>query len=388
IPRGQGAGTQGGHQESPDGSENRGRRRQYLRIRNPLPCARPADSTRGPGQARRNRSNRPLHAHRASRCDRRTRHHIPQLPRFRRPPWHLRRSIAGLRTRRRTLLSLPDSDKKCRRRTAGELLLPAMPEIGVIGKEESTMPPLQGRLRRAVLLLIAVVAAAAPSFSIAAPPSPDWSAVNKEALDYFRTYLRFDTTNPPDNTAQAIGFLKGILDREGIETATFESKPGAMSLVARLPGPPGRKPFLLLSHVDVVPAVASDWSHPPFSADLADGYVWGRGAIDNKAHGIMALMTMLELKRNHVPLRRGVVMMVNADEEAGGANGAQWMAANHWKAFDPAFAVNEGGIAIPDPFGGRGNVFEVSVAEKRVLWLKVTAHGHSGHGSIPRPDNP
>jgi acetylornithine deacetylase/succinyl-diaminopimelate desuccinylase-like protein len=263
-----------------------------------------------------------------------------------------------------------------------------MPEIGAIGKEKSTMPPLQGRLRRAALLLIAIVAAAAPSFSIAAPPSPDWSAVNKEALDYFRTYLRFDTTNPPDNTAQAIGFLKGILDREGIETATFESKPGAMSLVARLPGPPGRKPFLLLSHVDVVPAVASDWSHPPFSADLADGYVWGRGAIDNKAHGIMALMTMLELKRNHVPLRRGVVMMVNADEEAGGANGAQWMAANHWNAFDPAFAINEGGIAIPDPFGSRGNVFEVSVAEKRVMWLKVTAHGHSGHGSIPRSDNP
>ena len=116
-----------------------------------------------------------------------------------------------------------------------------------------------------------------------------------------------------------------------------------MSLVARLRGPADQKPFLLLSHVDVVPAVATDWSHPPFAADLTDGYVWGRGAIDNKAHGIMALMTMLALHRDKTPLRRGVVMMVNPDEEAGGANGAEWMAANHWDAFDPAFAVNEGG---------------------------------------------
>jgi len=88
--------------------------------------------------------------------------------------------------------------------------------------------------------------------------SPDWNAINQEALPYFRSYLRFDTSNPPDNTAQAITYLKNILDKEGIETTTFESKPGAVSLVARLPGPPDKKPFLLLSHVDVVPVVAKD----------------------------------------------------------------------------------------------------------------------------------
>ncbi len=238
------------------------------------------------------------------------------------------------------------------------------------------------------LALFALAGFSPPCAADAGAAAPDWSALDKEGLGYFQTYLRFDTTNPPDNTAQAIAFLKGILDKEGIETSAFESKPGAVSLVARLPGPPDKKPFLLLSHADVVPAVAADWSHPPFSGDLVDGYVWSRGAIDNKAHGIMAIMTMLALHRGHVPLRRGVVMMVNADEEAGGANGAEWMAANHWDAFDPAFAVNEGGIAMPDPFGGRDAVFEVSVAEKRVMWLRLTAHGHSGHGSIPTPDNP
>jgi acetylornithine deacetylase/succinyl-diaminopimelate desuccinylase-like protein len=88
--------------------------------------------------------------------------------------------------------------------------------------------------------------------------SPDFNAINQEALPYFQSYLRFDTSNPPDNTAQAIAYLKNILDKEGIENATFESKPGAVSLVARLPGPPDKKPFLLLSHVDVVPVVAKD----------------------------------------------------------------------------------------------------------------------------------
>jgi acetylornithine deacetylase/succinyl-diaminopimelate desuccinylase-like protein len=221
----------------------------------------------------------------------------------------------------------------------------------------------------------------------AAPPA-DWNSLDAEALGYFRQYLRFDTTNPPDNTAQAVAYLKQILDREGIETETFESKPGAVTLLARLPGPPGKKPMLLLSHSDVVPAVASDWLHPPFAGDLDDGFVWGRGAIDNKAHGIMAVMTLIALKRGGVPLRRGVELMINPGEEAGGADGAQWMVKEHWDAITPAFAVNEGGFATEDPFGSRSVVFPVAVAEKRVMWLRLTAYGHSGHGSIPIANNP
>ena len=114
------------------------------------------------------------------------------------------------------------------------------------------------------------------------------------------------------------------------------------------------KPLLLMSHADVVPAVGANWTHHPFDADVTDGYVWARGAIDNKAHGIMALMTMLALKRNHVELRRGVEMMVNPDEEAGGDNGATWMVNNHWDAIDPAFAFNEGGEGTPDWLGMQG----------------------------------
>src|SRR5260370_18741687 len=97
-------------------------------------------------------------------------------------------------------------------------------------------------------------------------PQIDWNKIDSEALDYFRTYLRFDTTNPPSNTAPAMAYLKTILDREGIATETFESKPGMVTLVAKLPGPDGVKPLLLMSHGDVLPAVRANWTHPPFGA--------------------------------------------------------------------------------------------------------------------------
>jgi acetylornithine deacetylase/succinyl-diaminopimelate desuccinylase-like protein len=239
----------------------------------------------------------------------------------------------------------------------------------------------------AAVAILALLALATSSFAQSAPQI-DWNKVDSEALDDFRAYLRFDTTNPPGNTAAAIAYLKAILDKEGIATETFESKPWMVTLVARIPGPAGVKPLLLMSHADVVPAVGANWTHPPFGAEVKDGYVWARGAIDNKAHGIMALMTMLALKRNHVALRRGVEMMVNPDEEAGGDNGATWMVNNHWDAIDPAFAFNEGGEGAPDWLGLKGVTFTVAVSEKRVNWLHVTVRGKGGHGSVPKPDNP
>ena len=239
----------------------------------------------------------------------------------------------------------------------------------------------------AAIILAAIIALASGSITFA-QSTLDWKAIDAEALGYFQSYLRFDTSNPPDQTADAIAFLKQILDKEGIATQVFVSKPGMANLVAKLPGPAGKKPLLLMSHADVVPAVAKDWSHPPFSGDLADGFVWGRGAVDNKAHGIMALMTMLALKRSGAHLKRGVTMMVNCDEEAGGNDGANWMAANHWDAFDPAFAFNEGGDGTPNWLGSRGVTFRVAVTEKRVMWLRLTAHGKAGHGSMPNADNP
>ena len=244
------------------------------------------------------------------------------------------------------------------------------------------------------LKFVATLAAMLASFALATPSAAqnavpiDWNKIDSEALGYFQDYLRFDTTNPPSNTAAAIAYLKNILAKEGIASETFESKPGMVSLIARLPGPPGVKPMLLMSHADVVPIAAANWTHPAFGAELSGGYVYARGAIDNKAHGIMALMTMIALKRNRVALRRGVEMMVNPDEEAGGDNGAKWMVEKHWDAIDPAFAFNEGGDGAPGWLGIHGNTFTVAVSEKRVNWLHISVRGKGGHGSVPKPDNP
>lgn len=228
----------------------------------------------------------------------------------------------------------------------------------------------------------------APVHAAFVDAEPDWNRLDAEALGYFRRYLQFDTSNPPGDTGAAIAFLREILDREGIATETFTPQPGKVNLIARIPGSENEKPMLLMSHADVVPADAAKWSHPPFRADLADGYIWARGAIDDKAHGIMALMTMIALKRNKIPLRRGLEVMINADEEVGGHLGAAWMIANHWQSIDPAFAINEGGGGRLNYLGSSGVTFAVAVAEKRVMWLRLTAHGKAGHGSEPNADNP
>jgi acetylornithine deacetylase/succinyl-diaminopimelate desuccinylase-like protein len=251
------------------------------------------------------------------------------------------------------------------------------------------------RPRRVAALLFAACcallltgAATAQDQPAAAGAEIDWDGLYAEAGQYFRGYLRFDTSNPPGDVEGAIGFIKKILDMEEIKYETFAAAPGKVNLVAKLPGPAEVKPLLLMSHADVVPVTASDWSHPPFRAEFQNGFVWARGAIDNKAHGIMALMTLIELKRQNLALRRGVEMMINADEEIGGAMGAKWMIENHWDAIDPAFAINEGGGGTLNWLGSEGVTFRVAVAEKGPLWLRLIAHGHSGHGSEPNPDNP
>ena len=243
-------------------------------------------------------------------------------------------------------------------------------------------------LLAACLLLSAGALNAAAGPPRSSQPAVDWDALGAGAGQYFQGYLRYDSSNPPGDTKAAIGFLKGILDLEEIPYQTFAAAPGKLNLVARLPGPQGVKPLLFMSHVDVVPANAADWSHYPFSGDYSDGYIWGRGAIDDKSQGLMALMTLVALKRQNLALRRGVEVMVNCDEETGGELGAKWMVEKHWDAIDPAFVINEGGAGTPHWLGSKGITFRVAVAEKRALWLKLIAHGRSGHGSLPNPENP
>lgn len=146
----------------------------------------------------------------------------------------------------------------------------------------------------------------------------DWNSVEREATGYLSQYLQVDTTNPPGNEIQGARFLQALLEKEGISCEIIESEPRRASLVSRLPGASGNRPLLLLSHIDVVPAEADKWLHPPFSGAVIGDEIWGRGAVDCKGLGIAEVMVLLLLKRSGHALGRGVVLVATADEEKSG----------------------------------------------------------------------
>lgn len=218
--------------------------------------------------------------------------------------------------------------------------------------------------------------------------APDWKAVEAEAITTVQSYIRINTSNPPGDVTKASDFLMGIFEREGIPARRFESGPGRSIVLARLKGSGTAKPILLLHHMDVVPTDPSRWQHDPFGGEIADGKIWGRGAIDMKGLGVVQLMAFLSLKRQHVALDRDVIMMAVPDEEVGGALGAQWMRANHYDELDPEYILDEGGFGSRDLFAPGKLVFGISVAEKKIMWLKLRAEGVAGHGSQPHDKNP
>ena len=213
----------------------------------------------------------------------------------------------------------------------------------------------------------------------------DWDAVGREAADILSRYIRIDTSNPPGGEANAAQFLAELLSREGIESQTHEPAPGRANLVARLggAGTAAQKPLLLMHHMDVVPAVSSAWQAPPFAGELRDGYVWGRGAIDDKGLGTIHLMALILMKRLGVPLDRDLILMAVADEEEGGENGAGWMVENRWSEIECEYVWDEGGTGS-EGIIGRSPVFAVSVSEKTSMVVTLRATGSGGHGSMAR----
>ncbi len=215
----------------------------------------------------------------------------------------------------------------------------------------------------------------------------NWPAVTDETIRHLQALLRLDTTNPPGHESLASEYLAGVLRAEGIEPLVLESAPGRGNVIARLKGTGEAPPLLLYGHTDVVPAEPAHWSHPPFAAEIADGYVWGRGAVDMKDTVAQQLMIMLLLKRQGVTLRRDVIFAATADEEIGGEDGfgVAWLVKQHPDLLRAEFGLTEvGGYNLE--FAGR-RVYLVQVAEKGTCWLKVRAHGRPGHGSMPHADN-
>jgi len=207
------------------------------------------------------------------------------------------------------------------------------------------------------------------------------------AVKWMQEYLRIDTTNPPGNEAKAAAFFKKILDQEGIENHVFDYAPGRADLWARLPhtSADGKRPLILLNHMDVVTSDASHWTHPPFSGAIAGSVMYGRGAQDMKNEGLAQLVVMVMLKREHVPLDRDVIFLAVSDEEADGT-GTDWFISHQRDLLGNAeFLINEGGENLLQ--NGKVKYISVDVGEKTPLWLHVVARGRPGHASRPNVDS-
>lgn len=224
------------------------------------------------------------------------------------------------------------------------------------------------------------------STSGAGTPSYDPAA---EVVELCRELIRIDTSNYGDDSGpgerKAAEYVATLLDEVGIESRLYESTPGRTSLVARWGGSEG-DPLLVHGHLDVVPAAAEDWQVDPFSGEIQDGYVWGRGAVDMKDFDAMLLSVVRARARaGHVP-DRPIVMAFTADEEAGGHKGAQVLVEEHPDEIaDCTEAIGEVGGFSATVRGQR--VYLIEAAEKGMAWMRLTARGRAGHGSMVNPEN-
>ena len=205
--------------------------------------------------------------------------------------------------------------------------------------------------------------------------------IETEAVEWLKAYLKIETVNPPGNESRAVDYIANIFEQEGIEFNSAESAPGRGNIWARIEG--GDKPALvLLHHSDVVPANEKYWDFDPFSGEIKDGYILGRGALDMKGTGISHLANFINLHRQGKKLNRDVIFIGAADEESGGNFGVGWLVKNHPEIFEGAgLLLNEGGS------GYKSNdsiVFSVEITQKVPVWLRLTAIDTPGHGSSPR----
>lgn len=221
-----------------------------------------------------------------------------------------------------------------------------------------------------------------------ATPRIDWNLWTEQATRWLSEFIRVDTVNPPGNESRACVWLGRILDAEGIPYQVYDPGNGRGSLVARLAGDGTRgKALILLNHTDVVPFERDQWTVDPLGGEISDGYVWGRGALDMKSQGIMELITFLIHHRMRLPLRRDLVFMAVADEEAGSTHGAEFLDREHPELLDCDYVINEGGGGSTEALGVERTTINIGVSEKGPLWLTLRARGRPGHGSVPHDDN-
>jgi len=204
------------------------------------------------------------------------------------------------------------------------------------------------------------------------------------AIEVLRDFIKINTTNPPGNEEEAILFLEGILEKEGIKSEIFRPATKRANILARIEGKKRGKPIILLGHVDVVPANEDEWDVNPFGGVLKDGYIYGRGAIDMKAQTICQLFAFISLFKEGVVPENDMVFLATCDEEVGGQNGVEYMLNKVDDLKNAAFVLSEGGCIVEE----NGHLHaQISVAEKKLSQFIIKASGKGGHGSVPHKDN-
>jgi acetylornithine deacetylase/succinyl-diaminopimelate desuccinylase-like protein len=258
-------------------------------------------------------------------------------------------------------------------------MMPPVPDPGYL-------IPFPSRMSKRLTTAIAIVIAAlALTLQCRKADGVQADPMDQEAIDALEQYLRIDTSNPPGNETTGAKFLQQMLAKEGVEARLVGSDPKRQSVYARLSSGKKEKALLLLHHIDVIPPVTAEWTRPPFSGMEANGYIWGRGALDIKSLGIAELMAFIELKRRNVPLTRDVVYLATADEEAGGLHGCKELLDKNPELFDNVgYVLNEGGYS--ETVVDKVMFWGIETQQKVPLFLRIRSKGYAGHSASPPDD--
>ena len=213
----------------------------------------------------------------------------------------------------------------------------------------------------------------------------DWEEVYEEAFMHLGVLIRIDTTNPPGNETEVVRYLEAVLDAEGIESSIYALDPERANLVVRVRGNGSKRPILIMGHTDVVGVQADRWLEDPFGGLRKDGWIYGRGSLDDKDSVTAGLMVVLMLNRYGVELDRDIIFLAESGEEGTPEVGINFMVEKHWDAIDAEFALAEGGSGILED--DHATVVGVQTTEKMPRRVTLVARGTAGHGSVPRTDN-
>src|SRR5262245_8487289 len=231
--------------------------------------------------------------------------------------------------------------------------------------------------------LIVCVTATRPAGQSSA--SIDWAAVESETLRHFQALVRIDTSDPPGGEKPAADYVKSVLEAEGIPVEIFALEAHRPNVIARIKGSGRKRPLLIVGHTDVVNVDPKKWAHPAFGADRDGGYIYGRGTVDDKDNLTAALMVMLLLKRNNVPLDRDVIFLAEAGEEGATKIGIEYVINEHFGAIDAEYCYAEGGNVTRER--GAVRFASVQTVEKIPNGIDLIARGAAGHGSVPLTTN-